>query len=76
MMAGLPTGSRRAPAALVAAFLALIVLGQAGAESVLPEAQRTATARVIERAGWSYLGGLRTFAAAVMWNRIEPIFHA
>lgn len=42
----------------------------------MPSAERAATPRVIGRAGWSYLGGLRTFAAAVMWNRIEPIFHS
>lgn len=66
------------PVALVlaAAFFALIVGGQAVGEVAMPSSDRLATARLMGRAGWSYLGGLRTFAAAVMWNRIEPIFHS
>ncbi len=31
--------------------------------------------RVIGQTSYAYLGGLRTFAAAVLWNRLEPLFH-
>ena len=30
---------------------------------------------MLGQTGFAYLGGLRTFAAAVLWNRIEPVFH-
>jgi hypothetical protein len=75
-MAALKRSERAAAVALAVCFLALAAVGQAAGESVFPQAERTTTTRVVARAGWSYLGGLRTFAAAVMWNRIEPIFHA
>lgn len=61
---------------LAAVFVALAVGGQAAGEAVMPSSERAATPRLVGRAGWSYLGGLRTFAAAVMWNRIDPIYHA
>ncbi len=61
---------------LAAVFFALVVGGQVVGEAAMPSSERTDTTRIIGRAGWSYLGGLRTFAAAVMWNRIEPIFHS
>lgn len=61
---------------LAAVFVALAAGGQAVGETVMPSSERTATPRLVGRAGWSYLGGLRTFAAAVMWNRIDPIYHS
>jgi len=30
---------------------------------------------MIERAGFAYLTGVRTFIAAVLWNRLDPILH-
>jgi hypothetical protein len=75
-MAAVKRSERAVAVALAACFLALAVIGQAAGEAVFPQTERTTTTRIVARAGWSYLGGLRTFAAAVMWNRIEPIFHA
>ncbi|GAV31523.1 MAG: hypothetical protein QMD76_08425 [Anaerosomatales bacterium] len=76
MTSALRANHRVLAVALGACFLALAFLGQLAGETVFPSAERTTTTRVVARAGWSYLGGLRTFAAAVMWNRIEPIFHS
>ncbi len=59
----------------VAALMLLVVLaGQALGASSAPVAGRTA-GEVIGRTGFAYLGGLRTFAAAVIWNRIDPQYH-
>lgn len=75
-MSALKNNERVVAAVLAVCFVALVVLGQVAGEAVLPSAERTTTTRVMARAGWSYLGGLRTFAAAVMWNRIDPIYHS
>jgi len=62
--------------ALAAAVLILtIVAAQALGVATAPTGQTASTAQVLGRAGYAYLGGLRTFAAAVLWNRIEPQFH-
>jgi hypothetical protein len=58
----------------MAVLLAIVIAAQAAAVTAAP-AQRTSTARSLGRAGFAYLGGLRTFAAAVIWNRIDPQFH-
>jgi tetratricopeptide (TPR) repeat protein len=65
--------------ALVA--LALVVLlgvglvGQALADTSAPPRDAEETAGLFGRAGFAYLSGLRTFGAAVLWNRLEPQFH-
>jgi hypothetical protein len=59
---------------LVAGALCLLLASQALASSVMP-AERAAVGGVAGKAAFAYMGGLRTFAAAVLWNRIEPQFH-
>lgn len=63
---------RRAFAA-VALTLALLA-GQAAAAPTRAVWGSDAAA-VLGRTGFAYIGGLRTFAAAVLWNRLEPQFH-
>lgn len=57
-------------------LLAVIVLGQATASVVAPASSGGDASRAIGRAGFAYVTGLRTFAAAVLWNRLEPQFHS
>ncbi len=59
---------------LSSAFAALLAASLAAGALTAPGAS-SATAEVVGRAGFAYLGGLRRFAAAVLWNRIEPVFH-
>lgn len=62
--------------AAVVVVLLLVLL--AGSQALAFGARPTATTDAggaLGRTGFAYLGGLRTFAAAVLWNRIEPVFH-
>lgn len=61
--------------ALIAGLLVLLLLAQAAALAITPTGQSDQTGRVLGRAGFAYLSGIRTFAAAVLWNRLEPQFH-
>lgn len=58
-----------------AALVLVVVAAQALAAISTPPGGSAPTGRVLGRTGFAYLGGLRTFAAAVLWNRIEPQFH-
>lgn len=58
----------------IAMGLILIIAGQALAGAVMP-APPASLADAAGRASFAYLTGVRTFAAAVLWNRLEPIFH-
>lgn len=69
------TRSRIVKGALVALLLAAVLAGQAAADSLAPRGRDADTGRTLGRAGFAYLTGVRTFAAAVLWNRIDPIFH-
>lgn len=60
---------------LVVLFLTLALGGQALADHAEPQASGSATTDAIERAGFAYLSGFRTYAAAVLWNRLDPILH-
>jgi len=53
----------------------MLVGSQALATTFAPSDGTASTGRSIGRAGFAYFGGLRTFAAAVLWNRLEPQFH-
>ena len=55
--------------------LALALGGQAVADSQVPEASAAATGQAVGRAASSYLSGIRTFAAAILWNRIDVVYH-
>jgi hypothetical protein len=62
--------------ALVAVLLlCVLVASQAAVTALVPSGSRSDTRQVLSQTGFAYLGGLRTFAAAVLWNRIEPVFH-
>lgn len=63
---------------LVAALgvaLAVALGGQAFADAQLQEASGEDTSRAVGRAATAYLTGLRTYGAAALWNRIEPLLH-
>lgn len=67
----------RRPLFIVAALavcLALALGGQAVADSAI---SRTGddTGATVGRAASSYLAGLRVYAAAALWNRIDPLLH-
>lgn len=58
---------------VVMALVALLLAGQ-----FIADRQSLAIARdsaALGRAGFAYLTGVRTFIAAVLWNRLDPIFH-
>lgn len=59
----------------VAVLLVLVLAGQSLADALLADASFTTTGQAMGRAGFAYLTGIRTFAAAVIWNRIDPIYH-
>jgi len=64
-------------ARVVIAFVLLFALlfgAQALAAASAPAGGVASTGRVIGQTGFAYLGGLRTFAAAALWNRLDPIF--
>jgi hypothetical protein len=61
--------------ALVCVVLALLVGAQYVAQQSLPTGGYTATGLALGQTGWAYLGGLRTFAAAVLWNPLDEQFH-
>lgn len=63
-------------------LLAVIGVGMVGvllaaqfAASASLDSGRIDTARSLGRAGFAYLGGIRTFAAALLWNRLDPQYH-
>lgn len=61
--------------AVVVLCLALIFSGQWVAGQVTPATEIADTGRLLGRTGFAYLSGLRTFAAAVLWNRLDPQLH-
>jgi hypothetical protein len=68
------TGERNwALAAAVAMLLAAVLMFQAGTDRLAPTGTSDITGRSIGRAGFAYLTGIRTYAAAVLWNRLDPI---
>ena len=56
------------------ACVAVLLAGQAGADALVPTG-RADSGRSLGRTSMAFLGGLRTFGAAVMWNRLDPQFH-
>jgi hypothetical protein len=60
---------------LTAALAVGIVGAQALATSSAPLGESVSTGTTLGRTGFEYLGGLRKFAAAALWNRLEPQFH-
>jgi len=64
---------RYAPVVGIALCLVLALGGQALADSLVPDASGAATNRAVGKAASSYLTGIKTFAAAVLWNRIDTL---
>lgn len=62
---------------LAAVILCFVVLtgSQAAAGGLRPEAASSRSTAALGRTGFAYLGGLRRFAAAVLWNRLDPQSH-
>lgn len=66
--------ARRGSIAAVLALLLIAVLFlQARTDALAPTGVSDVTGRAIGRAGFAYLTGIRTYAAAVLWNRLDPI---
>lgn len=64
-----------AAAAVVVALVA-VCAGQTLADAIAPAAPNGAlTGEAMGRAGFAYLTGLRQFAAALLWNRLDPQMH-
>lgn len=59
----------------VALLLVALIGGQLLAASTAPAGGIAPTGRILGQTSFAYLGGLRTFAAAVLWNRLEPLWH-
>jgi tetratricopeptide (TPR) repeat protein len=59
----------------VVLIVAVLLGGQALATATAPPGGTSSTGRILGSTSYAYLGGLRTFAAAVLWNRLEPLFH-
>jgi len=60
---------------LALAFLVAALSGQYVSDNSLDSSSSTATVQAVGRASNSYLTGIRTYAAAVLWNRIGPLMH-
>lgn len=56
-------------------LLALLMGAQTLGAATAPPGGVAATGRIIGQTSYAYLGGLRTFAAAVLWNRLDTLFH-
>ncbi|NTU70822.1 MAG: hypothetical protein HGB10_03250 [Coriobacteriia bacterium] len=67
----------RAPLVWVIALVLLgaLLAGQALSAATAPPGGTASTGRVMGKTTYAYLGGIRTFAAAVLWNRLEPLYH-
>ena len=65
--------TRRMLVALALVFS--LFAGQLLAASSAPAGGVSSTGRSMGQAGFAYLSGLRTFAAAVLWSRLEPLYH-
>lgn len=69
--------SRERAAAVIAVVLCLALLfgGQALTDASAAELGRADTGELIGGTTSSYLTGLKRFAAAALWNRMDPVFH-
>jgi hypothetical protein len=64
------------PVIAIVLALALVLVGQSAADATAPDVPNAAlTGQAMGRAGFAYLTGLRQFAAALLWNRLEPQMH-
>lgn len=63
---------RIAAFAVVVLLVAALLAGQAAADALAPTG-RAATGRLVGRTSFAYLTGIRTYVAAVLWARLDPI---
>ncbi|HEY3317249.1 MAG TPA: hypothetical protein VGK50_02330 [Coriobacteriia bacterium] len=54
-------------------LVATVLAGQAAADRLLPRTGRTDAGRLAGRTGFAYLTGIRTYVAAVLWARLDPV---
>jgi hypothetical protein len=62
-------------AVAIALLVVTIVAGQAVTDAGVPSQPGTGAGATVGRAAFSYLAGLRAFAAYGLWNRLEPQLH-
>jgi hypothetical protein len=67
--------ARLALVAIAAGVVLILGVGFVAPAVVPRDANGRATGATLGSTGFAYLSGLRTFAAALLWNRIEPEFH-
>ena len=60
---------------MAVALVIVIVAAQGLAAYSAPSQVTVSTGALLGRTGFEYLGGLRKFAAAALWNRLDPQFH-
>lgn len=61
--------------ALILVIVLLLGALNAASLSAYPAGEVADSGRLMGRAGFAYITGIRTYAAAVLWNRLEPQFH-
>jgi hypothetical protein len=64
---------RRGAVGLAVVMLAVLLAGQAVGDRINPPAAKVSTGAVVGRSGFAYLTGVRQYAAAVMWARLDPL---
>lgn len=67
---------RRAAILALPAMVALALVGQILAAGHASPVSGTETGAVLGEASFAYLSSVRTFAAAILWNRLDPQLHA
>lgn len=63
--------NRRYVAAIAVGLVTVLLVSQLLAVATAPPSGISSTGRTIGRASFAYLGGLRTYAAAVLWTRLD-----
>lgn len=74
MRANSAAGGRARRVAIAVLLVAVLLGSQAAAAATAPASGVASTGRVLGQTTSAYLGGLRTFAAAALWNRIDYVF--
>jgi hypothetical protein len=54
-------------------MLAVVLAGQAVAERIAPADAGSVAVSTVGRTGFAYLTGIRTYVAAVLWARLDPV---
>lgn len=70
----LALAGRSRTTAIAAVLIVVMFAGSALASASQPAGGYASTGRLLGKTSFAFLGGLRTFTAAVLWNRLEPQF--